>query len=371
MKTSKLEYKIGDDYYLVERPVELAAEFGFDENGLEDQAKELHEALEHPHYVRQWMFVRRIFGIRPLLCLNLKDHPTLTRKAICEQEGISAQQLKSELEFARSVVERKVPTPASLQKKSPSPEVKRKTLSPEQALLKHGFDPAMFEVEERSDAKNKSERKHFAMRVIEFDDLLEQEFTSEIARQVLIIELQMNRNEVPLLQMKPTNKARKDLQHEQEKLQKRYEESLLKLDELSPWRAKSKGKQSARASIFSLVEALRTYHSTGSLELVDGIYTASEIEIQMRTSVQNPVSQYRLGLTTYLNQAKDGLLDPKWMPRMRHSTIARIDKIFQRLESEAREELGEPLPDLEANGESGEYQDFPTPKGLPEAPVII
>lgn len=367
-----LEYKVGDEIYIVERPVELAAEFGFDENGLEDQAVELHEALSQPQYVRQWMYVRRIFGIRPMLCLNISEHPTLTRRAMCEQEGISPQQLKAELELARAIVDKKVPSQVEApQEITRLPEIEKRTLSREQALLKHGFDNAMFEVEDRPASENERERRKFADRVIEFDDLLEQEFTSEVARQVLITELQMKRNEIPLLQMKPTNKIRKDLQTEQEKLQKRYEDSLSKLDELSPWRAKTKGKQSGRASIFSLVEALRAYHSTGDRELIDGIFTAAEIEIQMRTSVQNPVASYRLGLTTYLLHAKEGLLNQKWMPQMRHSTIARLDKVFQKLEVEAREELGEPLPDLETSGKDGEHPDFPVPKPLPDAPVII
>jgi len=103
---------------------------------------------------------------------------------------------------------------------------------------------------------------------------------------------------------------------------------------------------------------------------VDGIFAAAEIEILLRTSVQAPRSRYRFGLVTYLLEAKRGMLDPEWVSSMKNSTVGRLNYIWERLDSEARELLSVPVPDLEDKGPQGEYPPIELPVGLPDAPAI-
>lgn len=110
----------------------------------------------------------------------------------------------------------------------------------------------------------------------------------------------------------------------------------------------------------TITQALLDVATRNDTRLVDGIYTATEIQVECRRSVQMPEPRYRAGWVVVMNSAKAGLFDPNWKPPFDERMTARMDAAWKAAYMEAAR--GEALPDLEADGPGSEYADLKTPE---------
>jgi hypothetical protein len=136
-----------------------------------------------------------------------------------------------------------------------------------------------------------------------------------------------------------------------------YDKALTRLLEECPWASQLAGKYALRASLSEITEGIQRYQSKGDNRLVDGLFTAAEIQLLMHRSVQSPTPNYRMGAVIYLLEAKAGLWDPNWQTQFKDAQLGRLDRAFQAALVAAGNESGEHVPDLMKDGVEGEYEE--------------
>ncbi len=337
-------------------------------------------------YVRGWMICRRLFGIAPVvLPLNgdPDDYRVLGRAELCATLGVEPGQLNAELEALRSALWKPSgrlesdgtvsPSKAIHGSTEPRPTGKGDVAPPlieeEGALLRrHGFSEVMFTVAGRATTENAAERAAFVDRLRVFEKVLTGPATARLARLVLLGELRLRRNEqrqfaLEALRFDDEREERaranelKELVRAAPQLADDYERQLKQLDELAPWWNVTGKTVSFAGCVADMIKGIQEYQRDESTRLIDGIMTAAEVQVELRMSEQAPDPRYRLGLVTYLNLARDGIWDPNWKSEFSVMQLALLDAGFKEAVRRLAEERGMHMPDLEADGPAGEYDE--------------
>ena len=141
-----------------------------------------------------------------------------------------------------------------------------------------------------------------------------------------------------------------------QELQESYRRGLDQLEALAPYARDVAGKYGLQGVVSDFTRAQQEYASRGTTEIRDGIFTAAEIEVLLRTTVLRPEPQYRLGHVVGLNLARAGLLDPTWQQTMKPALIRRITAGFTGAFLAANAADGVMPVDIEADGPEGEYE---------------
>ena len=90
------------------------------------------------------------------------------------------------------------------------------------------------------------------------------------------------------------------------------------------------------------------------------MFTASEIEFQLRSSLQLP-AQHRFSLGLAIVENIHGLYDPEFRSQFKPATLKKIDAMTRAAREAARELQNEPVVDLErgvAPDEPDQFEDF-------------
>ena len=321
--------------------------------------------------IRRWLIVRRLFGIAPLVSRTDEDLSMLTREQICALLSIQPKELQAELEALRA--QWMLAAPRSVQTQPEGSETVTEPDSGElkfghEILEKHGFPDEMFAVsvfdpkkrEEtpRRPEQNRLERDWFAKRVTEWDKMLCEPMAESIAREALLNELYLRRLQVEMTVLSPSSKRWQELLEAKKDIEVRREAQLERLSAMFP-ESSLAGKVSFRAVISELNQAHRDYYANGDRQLIDKIFTHAEVEVLLRQSVQQPEPQYRFGLNVAIVQAIHGLYDPNFRSRVKLGVFKKLDAGFRHAVNQVREELREPLVNLEEGVEPGEGDDFP------------
>lgn len=365
-----MRYQYDGAPWVCRAPAKLGAEFGI-ADVQPDLLVELHAALET--HARAWKIVCRLFGIGPVVVADEGDVDRVwaIEEVLSFLGGIKRKQLDAEMETARGFWQN------HQAEKSPATSVERakdRDLSPalngqqssmqfsEDMLGQFGFSPSMFRVEGRDPADNDREKDWFCETLQNWAHMFSSPVAGPIARNALLNLLRMRRLEALEMQMSSRHKDYSSIRRDYADLESAYEAQAEKLDSLFPWKRDVAGKMSGQATVSALIVAIREYQANRNHELIDGLFTAAELHVEVQTHTLQEDCQYRLGLVTYLQAARKGMWDPHWQNEMDPSVLAKLDKGFQMGVRQAREDLGEALLDIEAEGPEGEYP--PVPKGL-------
>lgn len=358
----------------VERFDLLAAEFLLDAPWDEQMA--LFHAVACAH-VRRWLIVRRLFGIAPLVSRSDEDFSLLTREQACEHLSFAPKELQAELDALRAqwslrtAGRRENPAQAgNSAAEAPATHAGGELKFGHEILERHGFPETMFtEFDSRRSAEqNRVERDWFAKRASEWDKMLSEPMAESIAREALLNELYLRRLQMEMTVLSPSSKRWQELLAAKNDIEVRREAQLEKLQGMFP-ESSLAGKVSFRAVISELNQAHRDYYASGDRGLMDKMFTHAEIEVLLRQSVQQPQPQYRLGLTVAIVQAMNNLYDPNYRSRIKPGVFKKLDAGFRHAVNLAREELNEPLLDLEEGVEPGEGEDFPDLNESREQPM--
>ncbi len=351
------------DQWRVERFDLLSAEFLIDGCGPWEQQMSLFHELASAQ-VRRWLIVRRLFGIAPLISASDEDFSILPREQVCALLGIQPKELQAELDALRAQWR----NTASRQPEKTNPDTDRN--EPEspatefkfghEILERHGFPENMFNEfdAKRGPEQNRLERDWFAKRVTEWDKMLSEPMAESIAREALLNELYLRRLQVEMTVLSPSSKRWQELLAAKNDIEVRREAQLEKLSEMFP-ESSLAGKVSFRAVISELNQAHRDYYANGDRQLIDKIFSHAEVEVLLRQSVQQQEPQYRFGLNVAIIQAMHGLYDANFRSRIKLSVFKKLDAGFRATVNQVREELREPLVNLEEGVEPGEGDDFP------------
>ncbi|HEV2330562.1 MAG TPA: hypothetical protein VGY56_17415 [Verrucomicrobiae bacterium] len=368
-----LEYTpLPGEQWRVERFDLLAAEFLLDAPWDEQMA--LFHGLACVH-TRRWLIVRRLFGIAPLISTTDEDLSTVGREQLCERLSITAKELQAELDALRAqwsvVAVRKDQQKSANQYSEKTEEQPREEFKfGHEILEKHGFPEMMFTEfdSKRTPEQNRLERDWFAKRASEWDRMLSEPMAESIAREALLNELYLRRLQMEMTVLSPSSKRWQELLAAKNDIEVRREAQLEKLQGMFP-ESSLAGKISFRAVISELNQAHREYYAGGDRGLMDRMFTHAEIEVLLRQSVQQQQPQYRFGLTVAVVQAMNNLYDPNYRSRIKLSVFKKLDAGFRHAVNQAREELNEPLVNLEEGVEPGEGDDFPDLNEIKEQPM--
>lgn len=331
-------------------------------------------------HARWWLFVRRLFGVMPLVP-GPNAHPDemrpWSRQELCDAFGISLDDLKEEIEAVRALwgnhvreeCAAGVPPAENVDCRQDAGSTLGTPLLVEENLLdEFGFSESMFVVEwseksgdlevkqKRPDEENRKEKAWFCRRLEEWARMLREPMAHTIARECLLDELQLKRIESDMFQHKSGAPAHSSLQKTRAQLQSNYSQRMDQLQEMFPEMGVA-GKVAFKAILSDLFMGYTRAIASGDFKLLDRVRTAAEISVDVRQSVQVPLPKYRLGQTLYIIEAMHGLFDPNWRTRLKPGFLRKLDMGFAESVDRVRAETNEALVDLMKEGPGGEYQD--------------
>ncbi|MBI4663597.1 MAG: hypothetical protein HY735_32755 [Verrucomicrobia bacterium] len=341
-----------------------------------------HEMLSHSPRAR--MIVRRLFGFRPLrlpLNGNQDDYRTWSRFELCDNLGITEKELAAELEAVRTFWQQHL---SPKQPETPPPPAApdgQMTLveTDDEVLKKYGFNPSVFDLPHRASEENKVEKQWFANRVREWKKLFDQSMTARLATQALFNEMRLRREENALWELDkqpvPESLEKRNLLEKNKaaienritELEESYQEQLKNIEDIAPW-FNATGKQiSITGAIGELIKGVQEYRAKKDTRILDGVFTALELQVLLLQSQQVPEPMYRFGWVTYINSTKGFLWDQSFESAFRPADLAKLDAGFKAGVQRFSEERGDVLPDLERDGPDGEYKELYSPEEKKEA----
>ena len=330
----------------------------------ENCAAEFHQfAQQHP---RQWQLVRRLFGIAPVIppADSHDDDLRIWTREELQAEGIygDGEQMEAEIEALR-VMWRDHLNREQQAKQAETASTKLTAAPGELALddkllETFQFSERIFKINvwdptagengagaevPRGDTENRIEREWFTKRVIGWQKMLQDPMGGPVARSALMNDLHLRRLEYEIA-VSPSNRRDKLLELQQ-RLTKDYNTAIEKLQEMFPDLAVA-GRITFRAVLSDVIIAHRDYYARADRRLVDKVFTASEIEFQLRTSLQLG-AQHRFSLGLAIVENIHGMYDPEFRSQFKPSTLKKIDAMTKAAREAARELQHEPVVDLE------------------------
>lgn len=318
-------------------------------------------------HTRGWMIVRRLFGICPVIPKRgtpEEDLRTWSREELTAALGITTANLKEEMDRLRGL------WGGTKQEKLVAAQQHRPTGD------EHSADE-LFEAErlvaqyQMGDLLTREEVPWMASRLESSRTMLNHGQVGELMRMTLLTELDLRRihtqmsrtSKQKIEETDPEKRSWLNTEYERifktrSELMKVYQEQLERIDKIFPFMKQASGSMTMRGVFSDAVACHTEWYKNGDNQLADGIFSAAEIEILMRTSVQAPEPQYRAGQVVYLNQAKAHLFDPTWRGEFAPRTLRRLDAGFTAAAVEISKSDGETLVDLLSDDPvKGEYQE--------------
>lgn len=380
-----LEFKQpdGKEVWRVEQFDVLAAEFDLEVGG-DGKSKSWPEAMGWFEQfardkTRQWLVVRRLFGVAPVIPpadASQDDMRTWNRAELQAQGFEVPAELGALRAMWRDHIKRETGASQaetkSTAREEPPPAG---DLGLDDKLLeRHQFSDRIFEITvwspkakmdsagrwcpgdiPRPAKENKIEQAWFIGRVREWSKMLADPMAGPVARSALMNDLYLHRldSEIALA----GTREREKLYSQKRELETSYGEQVEKLQEMFP-EMKVAGRVSFRAVVSDMIIGHRDYYANADRRLVDKVFTATEIEFQLRTSAQLPTPRYRFSLNVAIVEAIHGLNDPNFRTQFKPGVLRKLDAGLRAGIEAVREAQRETVVDLERGVMPGEGDDF-------------
>lgn len=358
-----VEYRLGGEDWRVERFDLLAAEFEVKPGEL----PKFHALAQSS--ARVWLIVRRLYGMQPVvlpMSAGVDEYGVLAAPVLCEQLVLTKEELRQQLTALKGLWAAQNQPEEITTSLSPEVAAQGEMLDEDVVLQNAGYSESMFQVEGRNQKDSSAERAWFIQMVRRWKRMLENPLTGELARLALQEMLFLRRFEGEILKQLPGTTQYKELTGAKDALAKRFQERLETLNELNPWLETISQAEQARGMLSDFIRGYQEYQSKGSNQLLMGLATALEVEVECRRCVQVPDPQLRGSLILLVQSARANLWDPKWKFNIPDRLIARFDRAFTAALNVALDEEGAPKIDLMSDdpvaGEYPELESFPEGK---------
>ncbi len=231
------------------------------------------------------------------------------------------------------------------------------------------FDTSMFDVPGREDKVRLVEIEWFAERLVELKKMFEEPMAKTLARQAMMNEMQLRRADSELSKIPIASTNFWNIHDKKIKLEERYENQWKQLEDICPYVKGAMQKQGVHACISELIRADQEWTANGNKLLADGIFTALELQVLLRASVQMPEPMYRPGWVMAVLDARENLQNPHYKRALPDEYFQVMDDALRQTHALAVERGLIKLIDLEDDSPKGEYPPFhePTPEQMAEA----
>lgn len=339
---------------------------------------ELHRVLSMT--VRPWFIARQLFGLMPIIPPVDYDLPSLavlSAEDITEDLGLKRGGLKAELDAIRGLWFGSRPKQSELKKADAADKAERAAKfsgefhlaseDPAKVITAAGFHLSMFQVVNRSEPETKAEMAWFVSRIGEFEKPLANPMAKGLAQGILVKEMliRRKRDHICTFEPKSMGKQTQDASADLRADETAYQAMLVQLDKVAPWMGLVGNRIGFHGVVADLIRALQEAEVNGDHAFVDGMFTATEVQVLLRTSKQEPRSQYRPDIVALVNAAKGHLWDRNWESSIPASQWKRLRTAWVKAEEEVRQSLQERLVDLTDDGSSGEYDSIQAAPPLP------
>lgn len=345
-----------------------------------------HEVAEFDAFARKYeapyLCVKMLYGIMPIIapmnavaeCLQ-----PMPKDKVAEHLGTTDEQVEFQIEMLRIqwkkyVKERplekpKVAPDGPLPDTSKAPAEVVTTVTPSTAVLPNAaridqcllvieafqFDPTMFDVPGRPDKIRIIEIEWFAERLTELRKMFEEPMAKTLARQAMMNEMQLRRADQELSKIPIASTGFWNIHDKKIKLEERYENQWKQLEEICPYIKGAMQKQGVHACISEFIRADQEWTATGNRVRIDDIFTALEIQILLRASVQQPEPMYRPGWVMAVRDAMENLQNPHYKRMLPDAYFKVLDDGLRTAHALAVERGLIKLIDLEDDTEKGEW----------------
>lgn len=322
----------------------------------------LHESLAR--HSRQWMVARRLWGIQPVVppqTGNADDLLTLAASDLALLLGVTSRQIPAELTAVRAVVKAALLEPIAIGSEDlfDPPTAPESRDSDDGNLTFSLDDAALFARYDLVSPALVDDRQWLAKRIGEWRKVLDQAQAKPLAGAALDSMLQLRLIQREMAGVKTGGKEYTALTRLKLDYETALRSTMEQLDQIVPYFGLVAGKVSFSGVIADTIRATQEYHSKGTRRLADGIFTLTEIEVQLRRSTQRPDVQYRAAWVAYLNEARANLWNPNWKPRPDHKFIRRGDAAFGASIAALQDADGIRVPDLMSEDPvAGEYPEL-------------
>jgi hypothetical protein len=315
---------------------------------------------------KAWVVCQRLYGMKPVLLPRAADpeqYRALGASEIADLLGIQVREVSQELDVIRGrwrvrkqgiarESETLLPQISNLKFQISNPEGEL-VFQDEETLKKYQFPLTIFHWAGRQMDEARIEMGWFVERVMDFAKMLDDKVAGALARQALLGELNMRRLEMASFQHAPGSKDWQTSQRNYEAASDRYRNLIKELNAFFPLAAAIAYKNVFKGQLSDLICGYQEYYANGDNRLFDGMFTALEIQVECRRSVQATEPQYRASLPVMVNAAKAGLFDPKWKLQFSPRQLARLDAAWKKAFVEGEESDGVMPVDLMK--EDGEF----------------
>ncbi len=365
-----IEYSVGGELWKCEKFDALVAEM---ENGLTPANMPAFHNACVPSF-RAFRIVRRIFGVWPVeppKDFDAEDFRIWERHEIVKQMGLSLPKLNEELAALRGVWKShsaKLPkTERTFEEVVDKPETgDRRPETGDQSSKNGEFsfrdEPLLKEFNFDIKFKSSEERSQFAAMVEGFVRVLREPLVAGVARNALMTRLQLDRMRLKINNETEYEGKTKEFREDSNMIQRLssdYDESIKKILDLCPWASQIAGKHALQPVISTITAAYLAYKKRDDRVLVDGVFNAMGIKVELRTSKQVPTPRYRMGLVTVISACKEGVLDPNYTNPYTPLEIKKLDAGFREALRQVSIKEGERVVDLQSDDPvEGEFDEL-------------
>lgn len=343
----------------------------------------LHAALESTGGV-MWTAARRWFGMQPMVAPSTYDpidlHSFATADELEASLGLKRGGLRQELTAVLGVWSASRPKVDEVkrvaeQAKAAKAEAFTGELSlpepedPDKIIAEAGFSSVFAGdgAKHLVGADLDTEKRWLVSRIQAWRRPLGDQQVASLARTILVKEVLMRRIEARLLStdMRTAGKESAEFVKQLTSEQTAYAELITKLDELAPWMNAVSGRVTLQGVVADIIRILQEYGVTKETALIDGFFTATEIQILLNGSKQLPDPQYRPDIVAMVAEARAHIWNRDWSDSLTPSQYKRLRTAWAAAERECRQNLSveesDPVPDFMDEGPGGEYPEIVLP----------
>lgn len=359
----------------------------FADVSLPDELPVIHAALEGIGGL-VWTVCRRWFGLQPMVPPEDYDPLDLAEFATADElessVGLKRGGLRQELAAALGAVTAARPRHRELKQAEAAAKASRAASfsgelpltppeSPMQVIESAGFGFVYSGAAGAKLAENPpalaDEQQWLASRIAAWRKPLTDAQVSALARSILLKELLIRRLEGRLVStdMSIAGKETAELMRQLTAEQNAYGNMLKQLDELAPWMNAVSGRVKLQGVVADLIRLLQEVAVSRDEALVDGFFTATEVQVLLNGSRQLPDPQYRPDVVVMVNQARQHLWNRDWRGSFTAGQFRRIREAWMAAEAAVRQNLtqeqSDRVPDFMDDGPGGEFPDLVEPSG--------